>query len=486
MSDFEGFKRGERVVPEAWYLPRAEYDELFHDVVMTSPVVVTAVGVAAGISAGLWPSLTVLCTTARNALIMFNFFFSLGVLCTSLGLLLLSTSDFHFSVYGVLSGALLATGTSITFVSQTNLGITTTYSLVVAVGMLTRFGWDVFFLHSQLSLIFLVPITTLALGILTCIRLHEAQVRAGIAFISLDLFGVGEMATARVEATSIAMLKVQIRRHFWEAYMDVGNIEKLLLLNDSKVFVELRCVAQLPPAFEGATLRVVGNAGLIDNGEHVAVSAAISDSDNVDAQSRSLIEVPQASDAVLNLTEISKRIAQRKKSSGYVTRHASAAAMDRGCHRRRLQYFVTCLGGVCLGSVMAPALHEGYALHNDLPLVGLGGLLVAPAIPGDKCVSCVSFHLSRASNTNPLETPSSAIAVGLCAGVLWTASVVASSFCIAKSRFALIFAILPAAAGVNMAMGIYWHREFEGSGARHQLAVLGLLLASGAFMTAFA
>ena len=47
ISGFERLKRGERAVPEAWYLPRAEYDELFHDVLMAPPVAVTAVGVAA-------------------------------------------------------------------------------------------------------------------------------------------------------------------------------------------------------------------------------------------------------------------------------------------------------------------------------------------------------------------------------------------------------------------------------------------------------
>ena len=137
------------------------------------------------------------------------------MLCTSLGLLPFSSQSFSFTIYGILSGALLATGTSITFVSQNTLGTTTAYSLVVAGGMLTRFGWEVLFLNSfDLDFFFFLPVAMLIGGVVACIKLHERNVRFGLASVSLDFFGVREVATVSVHVTSVPMLKAQIRRHF--------------------------------------------------------------------------------------------------------------------------------------------------------------------------------------------------------------------------------------------------------------------------------
>lgn len=412
------------------------------------------------------------------------------MLCTSLGLLPFSSQSFSFTIYGILSGALLATGTSITFVSQNTLGTTTAYSLVVAGGMLTRFGWEVLFLNSfDLDFFFFLPVAMLIGGVVACIKLHERNVRFGLASVSLDFFGVREVATVSVHVTSVPMLKAQIRRHFWEAYVDVGNIDTLFLIDGTDEVVELRRIAQLAPTFDSAELRVVGTVALLKEEVGRSDEDDTSDSGSSSTESsRSPLTSMKATGAFSDLAEINKRIALSNSAAGFHTKRAKLAALQTGARRRRLQYCAALLGGVCLGSVMVPALHDHHAVDrmtmvSYLPLVGLGAFFVAPTIPGDKFASCVSFHLSRASNMNPLDAPGAVVVSSLFSGFLWAISAVASAHCAGESKAELLYLILPGAAGVNMALGICCFKEFEENGARlHWAAVFAVLSAAGAAM----
>ena len=437
------------------------------------------------IAGGSWPSLAACRHIGglkwhNTSLTVFNTCFALGVLLFSLGAILMTGIMPGFTMYGILSGALLSTGTSIVFASQRTLGVTTTYSLSVAAGILTRYAVETHMKSQwrQFSYLWYVPYLAVSTAIVFIIIFHENTVVAGLASVSLDLYGVERFISVEIQATSVTMLKYQIYQHFWEAYVDVGDIEKLLLcFEDSDESTTLNRIQQLRPCVYSTTLRIVSST------EKYAEENSWKLFRNFLGcfRMQRLDSVGGRRDPSLDVSEANKRLTSN--NAHYHTYRGKTATVNATGRRRYFQYFMALLGGTCLEATMLPVMHGRQVVNVKsilmyLPLVGFGSILVAPAMPGDNSASCVSYHLSRASSLNPFDVSPSVTILAFCSGIIWTISCLASAYCWSVSDEWTIYAVKSTSIAVNMVFGLIYFGEFEGAGMRQQCMLALFIIVS--------
>jgi len=228
-----------------------------------SPGSVYATAVFSGICAGIWPAAASTKPVLRDRTpeVLLNIYFAAGVCVTSLLLLPLADASVDFTTYGLLSGAMLVTGSCITFTTTRILGITTTYSMVIGCAMYTRLFWDYTYFHENtVSIRWTIGgLCTLLVALRLVAHVHLKSLRLGIATVNLELYGVSEKSQFWLRGTSVRTLKHYLWSKFWDEDIDLGDVNSFRLQLFDREFdeyVDLDHVEDLPNLFENADLRV--------------------------------------------------------------------------------------------------------------------------------------------------------------------------------------------------------------------------------------